>query len=165
VSERAGADVRAVLQRRCARTARDARPGGYLAGRFGSLPLAVAGLAVVTARLVCCCCRPTTPLLIAAGVASGAGQRTADPGPAARAVEPVRPHRPRSAFALFTVSFSIASRWAALAFAPFIEAIGFESRSRPGSPHWSGGDRRGVRPAHARAPSAATGGGRAEPAV
>jgi MFS family permease len=125
-AERAGADVALFFSGDALALLVMRVPGGYLAGRFGSLPLAVAGLAVVTGGLVLLLLPPTTPLLIAAGVASGAGSGLLIPVLLLELSNRSDRTDRGSAFALFTVSFSIGIALGSLAFAPFIEAIGFE---------------------------------------
>lgn len=101
-------------------------PGGYLAGRAGSLLLMLAGLGVTVAAMAILIQSPTTPLLILAGIASGAGAALLIPATTVELSRRSGDEDRGSAFALFSVAFAVGVSLGSLAIAPFIETIGFE---------------------------------------
>jgi MFS family permease len=101
--------------------------GGYLADRVGSRALIVSGIGVTLVALSLLLLPPTTPLLIVAGIGSGTG--------GALIIPPIMLELTRrsgdtdrgSAFALFSVAFSMGIAVGSLGVAPIISAIGFET--------------------------------------
>jgi len=101
-------------------------PGGYLAGRFGSRWVCVGGLAIVAAGLLLLLLPPTTPLLISAGVLSGTGAGLVLPTLLLDLTRRSDASDRGSAFALFSVAFSIGIALGSIGIAPVIDVVGFE---------------------------------------
>lgn len=101
-------------------------PGGYLAGRLGSRPLMIAGILVTTIALVILLAPATTPLLVAGGIGVGAGSALLVPTLMLELTRRSDPANRGSAFALFTVAFSVGIALGSVGVAPFYGLIGFE---------------------------------------
>jgi MFS family permease len=101
-------------------------PSGYLAGRFGSRGLILGGIGVTAIALALLLPEPTTAALIVAGLGTGAGGALILPPIllelSNRSTDAVR----GSAFALFSVAFSLGIAAGSLGFVPIIETVGFE---------------------------------------
>ncbi len=102
-------------------------PAGYLAGRVGSLPLMLGGVVVTMASLALLLLPPTTPLLILAGIGTGAGGALLLPTIMLELSNRSDESDRGSAFALFSVAFSAGIGLGSLGVAPFIDAVGFEA--------------------------------------
>ncbi len=102
-------------------------PSGYLAGRLGSLRLILAGLLVTTAAVALLLVPPTTFLLFIAGIGGGAGAALVLPPLMLEFSNRSSEADRGSAFALFTVSFSVGIAIGSLGMAPLIDRIGFEN--------------------------------------
>ncbi|CAN5407956.1 hypothetical protein BH20CHL6_BH20CHL6_12470 [soil metagenome] len=101
-------------------------PAGYLAGRVGSLPLLLAGIVVTGASLTLLLPPATTPLLLAAGIGTGAGGALLLPTLMLELSHRSDPTNRGSAFALFTVVFSIGIAIGSIGIAPVFGLLGFE---------------------------------------
>ncbi|MBA2255043.1 MAG: MFS transporter, partial [Chloroflexi bacterium] len=101
-------------------------PGSYLAGRFGSRWICVGGLAIGSVGLLLLLLPPTTPLLIAAGALSGAGAGLVLPTLLLDLTTRSDASDRGSAFALFSVAFSIGIALGSIGIAPVIDVAGFE---------------------------------------
>lgn len=101
-------------------------PAGWLAGRVGSRPLLMAGLGVTAVALVLLFGSVTTPMLIVAGLLTGAGSALIVPVVQLELALRSDAHDRGSAFALFTVAFGAGISLGSLAVAPVYDTIGFE---------------------------------------
>ncbi|HET7677033.1 MAG TPA: MFS transporter, partial [Candidatus Limnocylindrales bacterium] len=101
-------------------------PGGYLAGRVGSRWLVVGGISVTLASLTLLFLPPTTPLLILSGLGTGAGGALVLPPLALDLTNRSDAADRGSAFALYSVAFSLAIALGSLGAAPLVALFGFE---------------------------------------
>jgi MFS family permease len=101
-------------------------PAGYLAGRIGSRGLILAGIGVTLVALALLLPRPTTALLIASGIGTGAGGALILPPIMLELSLRSGATERGSAFALYNVAFSTGIVLGSLAVAPLIGRIGFE---------------------------------------
>lgn len=102
-------------------------PAGYLAGRFGSLWLILGGLSVTMAALVLLLLTPTTPLLVAAGIGTGAGGALILPTLMLELADRSDASDRGSAFGLYSVAFSMGVALGSIGVAPVIDRVGFET--------------------------------------
>ena len=101
-------------------------PAAWLAGRIGVGPLVVAGTVVASASLALLLLPPTTPLLVLAGIGTGAGGAMALPTIMIELTHRSDASDRGSAFGLYTVSFGAGIAIGSVGIAPFYSALGFE---------------------------------------
>ena len=102
-------------------------PAGYLAGRLGTRPLILAGLALTAATLALLLPAPTTALLILSGVGTGAGAAFILPPVTLELSNRSTDADRGSAMALFNVAFSAGIAVGSIGLAPVIGALGFNA--------------------------------------
>ncbi len=101
-------------------------PAGYLAGRLGSRGLMLAGIGVTTLALIVLLPPPTTPLLVLAGLGTGAGGALILPPLLLELSHRSSDLDRGSAFALFSVAFAAGIAAGSIGFVPLIDTVGFE---------------------------------------
>ena len=101
-------------------------PSGYLAGRLGSRGLILAGVGVTAVALAVLLPVPSTPALVVAGLGTGAGGALILPPVLLELSNRSSDADRGSAFALFSVAFSLGIAAGSIGFAPLIETVGFE---------------------------------------
>jgi MFS transporter, DHA1 family, solute carrier family 18 (vesicular amine transporter), member 1/2 len=102
-------------------------PAGYLAGRLGTRWLIVSGVIVTVLSLALLLLPATTPLLVLAGLGTGAGGALILPPLTLELSERSSDADRGSAFALFNIAFSAGIALGSLAVAPVIGSLGFET--------------------------------------
>jgi MFS family permease len=101
-------------------------PAGWLAGRIGSLPLVLAGLAVTGGSLSLLLVPATTLLLVLAGVGTGAGAALLIPTLFLELSNRSDATDRGSGFALLSVAFSGGIALGSIGIAPVFDRLGFE---------------------------------------
>ena len=102
-------------------------PAGWLAGRIGPLPLILAGVVVTALSLALLIPPPTTPLLILAGIGTGAGGALTLPVLIIELSRRSDATDRGSAFGLYSVAFGSGIALGSIGLAPFYDTVGFET--------------------------------------
>src|SRR5262245_1216274 len=101
-------------------------PAGWLAGRIPALPLLLAGTVITACALSLVLLPPTTPLLILAGIGTGAGGALVFPVLLIELTRRSDSTDRGSAFGLFYVAFGGGIAVGSLGIAPVFDRVGFE---------------------------------------
>jgi MFS family permease len=101
-------------------------PSGWLAGRIGPLPLLLTGCLTTAASLALLLLPISTPVLVFAGLGTGAGSALVFPVLNLELNERSDASDRGSAFGLYSVAFASGVAIGSLGIAPFYRVIGFE---------------------------------------